>query len=248
MELQCCGEFEAGGSSKFKNKNLTVHKYLEFCESHNHSDLTVHQLKKVISIHGFKTTPPKGRKEVLIDAIDSIELMDLTRSTINDDDVSSYAFITSGEAVKDLMCLNWINCSVTSFKTFNSVNYDLISPQNANEVAMKSKTMKKKKPKVSRLKDAVEPACSLASGDQCSAKGNTGACAAAEFFSSSSLLDIVEHTCSLASGDQCSAKGNISDSVAAEDNSSSSLLPEAGEEQPRHKRQASTHLEDYIRL
>lgn len=116
--------------------------------------------------------------------------MDLTRSTISDDNVSSYAFISSGEAIKDIMCLNWIECSVTSFKTFNSVDYDLISLQNANEVAMRSKTVKKKQPKVSRLKDVVEPACSLASGDQCSAKGNTGDCAAAKFFSSSSLLVI----------------------------------------------------------
>ncbi|KAK1405070.1 hypothetical protein POM88_004675 [Heracleum sosnowskyi] len=256
MELQYCGEFEAG-SSKCKIRNLTVQKYLGFCESHNHSDLNVYQLKKVISIHGFKTTLPNVRKEVLIDAVDSIELMDLTRSTINDDNVSSYAFITSGEAMKDLMCLNWTECSLTSFKTFNSVSYDLIGLQNANDVALKSNTMKKKESKMSRIKDVTEPACSLASGDQCSAKGNTGDHAAAEYLSSSSLLtmekkplrlmrseDIVEPTCSLASDDQCSAKGNIGDSVAAENNSSSSLLqPEAGEGRPRRKRQASGKLE-----
>ncbi|WOG98570.1 hypothetical protein DCAR_0417914 [Daucus carota subsp. sativus] len=181
MELQCCGEFEAGRECRIKN--LTVQKYLEFCELHKHSDLTVNQLQKIISIHGFKQL----RNEVLVDAVDSIQLMELTRSTITDDNLSSNAFITSEEAIKDLTCLNWIECSVTSFKTFNSVNDSL---KNAKDVALKSKTEKKKPQKMSRLKDVAERACSLASGDQFSAKGDTGDCAAADLLSLSSLLVI----------------------------------------------------------
>lgn len=120
--------------------------------------------------------------------------MDLTRSTINDNNVSSYAFITSEQAIKDLICLNWIECSVTSFKTFNSVNYELMSLQNANDVALKSKALKKKTPKRRRLKDAVEVTCSLASGEGCSAKGNISNSAASDYNSSSSVLVI---TCNL---------------------------------------------------
>uniref|UniRef100_A0A165Z0P2 Uncharacterized protein n=1 Tax=Daucus carota subsp. sativus TaxID=79200 RepID=A0A165Z0P2_DAUCS len=210
MELQCCGEFEAGRECRIKN--LTVQKYLEFCELHKHSDLT----------------------EVLVDAVDSIQLMELTRSTITDDNLSSNAFITSEEAIKDLTCLNWIECSVTSFKTFNSVNDSL---KNAKDVALKSKTEKKKPQKMSRLKDVAERACSLASGDQFSAKGDTGDCAAADLLSLSSLLttetelpnmrrseNIVNPACYLASGDQCYAKGNTSDSEASDDLTLSSFL------------------------
>lgn len=123
--------------------------------------------------------------------VDSINLMDLTRSTINDDNVSSYAFITSQEAIKDLICLNWIECSVTSFKTLNSVKYDLISLQSSGTFGLKSFAQKKKRTKMIKSKEGIVPACPLASGDQCSvAKGNIGDCAAADHISSSSLLVI----------------------------------------------------------
>ncbi|XP_074354003.1 uncharacterized protein LOC141692939 [Apium graveolens] len=186
MELQCCGEFEAE-SRKYKTKLLTIQKYLDFCVNHKHSDLTADQLRKIISIHGFKSLH-KVKKEVLIDVVDSIKLMDLTRSTINDDNVSSDAFITSQEAIKDLICLNWIECSVTSFKT---VNYDLISLQNASTIGLKSFSTKKRRTKMIKSKEEIQQVCSLASGDQCSvAKGtiNIADCAAADYRSSSSLL------------------------------------------------------------
>ncbi|KAK1366722.1 hypothetical protein POM88_042283 [Heracleum sosnowskyi] len=184
MELQCCGEFEAG-SRKYKSKPLTIQKYLDFCVNHKHSDLTADHLRKIISIHGLKSLH-KVKKEVLIDAVDSIKLMDLTRSTINDDNVSSYAFINSQEAIKDLICLNWIECSVTSFKT---LNYDLISLQSVSTFGLKSLSTKKKRTKMIRSKEGIQPVCSLTSGDQCSvAKGNTADCAAADYLSSSSLL------------------------------------------------------------
>ncbi|XP_063935949.1 uncharacterized protein LOC108226866 isoform X2 [Daucus carota subsp. sativus] len=176
MELQCCGEYEAE-RRKCKSKPLTIQKYLDFCEYHKHSDLTADHLRKIISIHGFKSLR-KVKKEVLIDAVDSIKLMDLTRSTINDDTVSSYAFITSEEAIKDLICLNWIECSVTSFKTLNS---DLTSLQNAGTFGSKTLAMKKKRAKMIKPKEGIQPVCSLASGDQCSvAKGSIGDCAAAD--------------------------------------------------------------------
>ncbi|KAL8119275.1 hypothetical protein AgCh_016702 [Apium graveolens] len=126
--------------------------------------------------------------EVLIDAVDSIKLMDLTRSFFNDDNVSSNVFITSQEAIKDLICLNWIECSVTSFKT---VNYDLINLQNASTFGLKLFSMKKKRTKMIKSKEGIQLVCSLASCDQCSvAKGiiNIANCAAADYRSSSSLL------------------------------------------------------------
>ncbi|KAF1002355.1 hypothetical protein AG4045_022272, partial [Apium graveolens] len=87
--------------------------------------------------------------EVLIDAVDSIKLMELTRSTFNDDNMSSDVFITSQEAIKDLICLNWIECSVTSFIT---VNYDLISLQNASTFGLKLFSMKKNRRKMIKSK------------------------------------------------------------------------------------------------
>lgn len=58
------------------------------------------------------------------------------------------------------------------------------------DVTLESKTLKDKLLKLRRFQDIVEHTCSLASGDQCSAKGNISDSVAAEDNSSSSLLVI----------------------------------------------------------
>ncbi|KAM3382694.1 hypothetical protein P3S68_008269 [Capsicum galapagoense] len=105
-----------------KSQKMTLEKYLDFVGSNKQLDLTVANLNDIISIHGFKKT--KGQKKVLADAVNTIELMDLRRSTLQEE-ISSEAFISLDEAINDLTRLNWQECCVTSLQTIcfsNGVN------------------------------------------------------------------------------------------------------------------------------
>ncbi|GFS39687.1 hypothetical protein Acr_00g0064440 [Actinidia rufa] len=120
-------------------------------------NLTINLLNQVITMHGFKkirNTP----KKILIDAVNSMDLMDPSRSTLNDENVSSHAFVTLEEVVKDLEYLNWKECCVTSIQTLNSVNYDLVL-QNNGASPTKSKAKKStKRRKLPPLSDVTTTA------------------------------------------------------------------------------------------
>ncbi|XP_049347134.1 uncharacterized protein LOC125811652 [Solanum verrucosum] len=107
---------------KKKSQKMTLEKYVDFIDSNKQFDLTIPNLNEIISIHGFKKS--KRQKKVLADAVNTIELMDLQRSTLQEE-ISSEAFVTLDEAIKDLTHLNWQECCVTSLQTIcfsNGVN------------------------------------------------------------------------------------------------------------------------------
>ncbi|KAF3627111.1 hypothetical protein FXO38_28153 [Capsicum annuum] len=91
-----------------KSQKMTLEKYLDFVGSNKQLDLTVANLND----------------KVLADAVNTIELMDLRRSTLQEE-ISSEAFISLDEAINDLTRLNWQECCVTSLQTIcfsNGVN------------------------------------------------------------------------------------------------------------------------------
>ncbi|TMW94647.1 hypothetical protein EJD97_009971 [Solanum chilense] len=107
---------------KKKSQKMTLEKYVDFIDSKKQSDLTIPNLNEIISIHGFKKS--KRQKKVLADAVNTMELIDLRRSTLQEE-ISSEAFVTLDEAIKDLTNLNWQECCVTSLQTIcfsNGVN------------------------------------------------------------------------------------------------------------------------------
>ncbi|XP_057478635.1 uncharacterized protein LOC130766005 isoform X2 [Actinidia eriantha] len=112
---------------------------------------------EVITMHGFKkirNTP----KKILIDAMNSMDLMDPSRSTLNDENVSSHAFVTLEEVVKDLEYLNWKECCVTSIKTLNSVNYDLVLRNNGSSPTKSKAKKSTKRRKLPQLRDVTATA------------------------------------------------------------------------------------------
>ena len=86
--------------------------------------------------------------------MNSIELIHPSRSTIQNDDVSSCAFIPMEVAIKDLVDLNWQECTVTSLQTLNFMNYNF-SLQNSNASTSKRKHKRSRKD-VPRLEGGVD--------------------------------------------------------------------------------------------
>uniref|UniRef100_A0A2N9J512 DUF7787 domain-containing protein n=1 Tax=Fagus sylvatica TaxID=28930 RepID=A0A2N9J512_FAGSY len=69
-------------------------------------------------MHGFKKIH-KVPKKVLTDAVHTLDLVDPSRSTLNDN-VSCLAFVALEDVMSDLNDLNWQECCVTSIQTLNS--------------------------------------------------------------------------------------------------------------------------------
>uniref|UniRef100_A0A5B7C292 DUF7787 domain-containing protein n=1 Tax=Davidia involucrata TaxID=16924 RepID=A0A5B7C292_DAVIN len=132
-----------------RTQKISLEEYVNFIDSQKQIDLTVNHLNQIIEMHGFKKIH-KAPKRVLIDAVNSIDLVDPSRSTLEDNNISSCAFITSEEAIKDLADLNWQECSVTFIQTLNSVNYDL-NLQNADPDSLKPKSKSRRRKKMRRL-------------------------------------------------------------------------------------------------
>ncbi|CAN4097040.1 unnamed protein product [Withania somnifera] len=135
---------------KSKSQNLILEKYLDFVNSNKQLHLTVANLHQIISMHGFKKI--KGQKKVLADAVNTIELMDLQRSTLQEE-ISSEACVSLDETVNDLTHLNWQECCVTSLQTicFSSGVKDSDHCQektNASASSMPNMPPPMKKPKV----------------------------------------------------------------------------------------------------
>ncbi|KAB2064162.1 hypothetical protein ERO13_A09G001600v2 [Gossypium hirsutum] len=96
---------------------LSVEDYIQFLSSHKQRPLTINFLNQIISIHGFKKLT-KHKKE-LSDAVETLDLMDLSRSTLKSS-ISSNAWLTEKEVIGDLNCLEWQECCVTSIQALNS--------------------------------------------------------------------------------------------------------------------------------
>ncbi|KAL4620569.1 hypothetical protein ACB092_06G164500 [Castanea dentata] len=113
---------EKGMRSKVKVKTRTekvsLENYIDFVLSNKQIDLTVNFLNQIINMHGFKRIH-KVQKKVLTDAVNTLDLVDPSRSTLNDN-VSCFAFVTLEDVILDLYDLNWQECCVTSIQTFNS--------------------------------------------------------------------------------------------------------------------------------
>ncbi|KAL9265995.1 hypothetical protein AKJ16_DCAP21237 [Drosera capensis] len=72
-------------------------------------------------MHGFKKL--KAKKVQIAEALKSIhDFTNPSRSTLGER-ISSQAFMTKNDVIKDLADLSWQECSVTSIETLNSVPY-----------------------------------------------------------------------------------------------------------------------------
>ncbi|KAI7754454.1 hypothetical protein M8C21_004717, partial [Ambrosia artemisiifolia] len=105
-----------GASGKQWQQKLTLENYLNL----EHMDtISLHILRKILMIHGFKSF--NVPKDDILDAVRSIELMDAHRSTLQSDDVSSNAFLSLNDVIRDLSLLQWQECCITHIETINSL-------------------------------------------------------------------------------------------------------------------------------
>ncbi|KAF5762322.1 hypothetical protein HanXRQr2_Chr16g0775381 [Helianthus annuus] len=104
-----------GASGKPWKPKVTLESYLNL----EHMDaISPHMLRKILTIHGFKSF--NVPKDDLLDAVRSIELMDAHHSTLQSD-VSSNAFLSLNDVIRDLSLLHWQECCITNIETINSV-------------------------------------------------------------------------------------------------------------------------------
>nr|XP_043608493.1 uncharacterized protein LOC122580281 [Erigeron canadensis] len=96
---------------------LTLENYINL----EHMDvISSAMLRKIIMMHGYNSN--KVLKHDLLDAVRSINLMDVHHSTLQSD-VSSNAFLNLSDVIKDLSSLRWHECCITSIQTVNSENH-----------------------------------------------------------------------------------------------------------------------------
>ena len=83
-------------------------------------------------------------QKVLTDAVNTLDLVDPSRSTLNDN-ASCFAFVTLEDVILDLCDLNWQECCVTSIQTLNSWKHcgvvsggapDLIKPKVSDPIGV----------------------------------------------------------------------------------------------------------------
>ncbi|KAL4305933.1 uncharacterized protein LOC107648060 [Arachis ipaensis] len=104
-----------------RNDKLLLDDYIHFLRSRHSLDLTMCQLNQIIRIHGFKKIH-HAPKKVLVDAVNSLDLVKLSRSTLHSSVVSAFAALTVEDAIADLNELNWQECCVTSLEKLCSSN------------------------------------------------------------------------------------------------------------------------------
>ncbi|KAK7312866.1 hypothetical protein VNO77_37068 [Canavalia gladiata] len=112
MESQSQSQASSTKKRPWKNDKLCLDDYLHLLQSRQTLHLTMSQLNQVIRIHGFKKIH-HAPKKVLVDAVESLDLVDLPRSTLSEN-VSAFAAVTLEDVVADLSELNWQECCVTS--------------------------------------------------------------------------------------------------------------------------------------
>ncbi|XP_052207394.1 uncharacterized protein LOC127811511 isoform X2 [Diospyros lotus] len=127
-----------------RTKRLSLEDYLRFIDTHRQINFKLDLLNQVIAMHGFRKASHTTKK-VLVEAVNSIDLMNPCRSTLDDENVSSCAFMTLEEAINDLNNLNWQECCVTSIQTLNSVNHDSSVLHQKDEI---SSSKSRKRPKL----------------------------------------------------------------------------------------------------
>ncbi|KAG6774417.1 hypothetical protein POTOM_021770 [Populus tomentosa] len=96
---------------------ISLEDYLHFFLSHKQFGLSPNLLNQIIRMHGFKKIHRISQK-ALIDAVDKIDLENLSRSTVKEkNEISSCTLMNMEDIVADLNKLDWQECRVTSIQS-----------------------------------------------------------------------------------------------------------------------------------
>lgn len=95
-------------------------------------------------------------QKVLTDAVDTLDLVDLTRSTLRQS-VSAFAVLTLEDAIADLNELNWQECCVTSLQKLSSWNESFFPGSSTDQKNLQlvnhSKSQTQLAPKIRRIEE-----------------------------------------------------------------------------------------------
>ncbi|XP_014524412.2 uncharacterized protein LOC106780631 [Vigna radiata var. radiata] len=127
-----------------KKDKLWLDDYLHLLHSRQTLHLTINQLNQVIRIHGFKKIH-HAPKKVLMEAVESLDLVDVPRSTLRDS-VSPFAAVALEDVLADLAELKWQECCGTSVERISFSEGKNVLPASSDEsfrVTSQSKRMDK---------------------------------------------------------------------------------------------------------
>ncbi|XP_027912004.1 uncharacterized protein LOC114170676 isoform X2 [Vigna unguiculata] len=113
-----------------KNDKVWLEDYLHLLHSRQPFHLTMNQLNQVIRIHGFKKI--HHAPKVLVEAVESLDLVDVPRSTLRDS-VSAFAAVALEDVVADLAELKWQECCVTSVERISFSEGKSVLPASSDE-------------------------------------------------------------------------------------------------------------------
>ncbi|CAH8354399.1 unnamed protein product [Eruca vesicaria subsp. sativa] len=135
-------------------KKMTLEEYVDFIDSGNSIDFTCSYLNQILHIHGFRKLH-KSNKKTVGEAVDAVELLDLSRSTLNQTSVSLSASLTLDQVITDIEALKWQECCLTSLQIINSDQITRSVVANPKPKSNKRKIGKenKKKKKMRRASD-----------------------------------------------------------------------------------------------
>ncbi|KAJ0236070.1 Uncharacterized protein HA466_0260720 [Hirschfeldia incana] len=101
-------------------KKIALEEYVDFINSGNSIDFTCSYLNQILHIHGFRKLH-KSNKKTVGEAVDAVDLLDLSRSTLNQTSVvSSSASLTLDQVITDIEALKWQECCLTSLQIISS--------------------------------------------------------------------------------------------------------------------------------
>ncbi|KFK40860.1 hypothetical protein AALP_AA2G050900 [Arabis alpina] len=130
-------------------KKMSLEEYVEFFVSKNFIAFTISYLNQILHMHGYRKLH-KSQKKVVGEAVDALDLLDLSRSTLKQTGISSSsasASLTLDEVVVDIEALKWQECCLTSLQIINSdqVTSSVTKPtKNKRSYKRKKVTMMKK--------------------------------------------------------------------------------------------------------
>ncbi|XP_065858646.1 uncharacterized protein [Euphorbia lathyris] len=118
MKIQFQSRAEKMEKSRNKTRKISLNIYLDFFHFGKQIDITINYLNQIILMHGFRKLWGVP-KRVITEAIQSLDLMNLSRSTLRDNGVSSCASMNLEDIIADLNEIDWQDCCITTFETIN---------------------------------------------------------------------------------------------------------------------------------
>ncbi|WZZ19463.1 hypothetical protein YC2023_112552 [Brassica napus] len=158
-------EMKGGGEKK-----MTLEEYVDYFNSGKSIDFTCSYLNQILHLHGFRKLHHSTKKTVG-EAVDAVELLDLSRSTLNQTTLSSSsASLTLDQVISDIEALKLQECCITSLQIISSDDSSTRAVANPKERSNKrkkqgnEKKMMKKKRNVKSIRSvneaAAETSCS----------------------------------------------------------------------------------------